>query len=839
MDRLKFTKINTDVERQFLIGLIASDSFAKKILPIFEYEYLDLSAAKTISKWCIEYHRKYNRAPQAVIQDIFNDKKKSLKEEDSKWIEEFLVRISEEYSKQGFNEEYLFGSCVKYFKRQKLLKATEKVQELLERNKDDQAQQVWLDSISIPEVDDLGIDPFNFGTVRRLFTRQESRTSLGLGISSLDRMVGPVKSGWLAMCMGPMKRGKCIAEGSLVLLANGLLKPIEKVIEDRDRKILSLSDEGKIVTAKIIDYYDSGKKKVYLVKTKTGREIILPGNDPLLTSDGWKEVAELTKGKYIAVPRKYPFFGKENPPDFKVKLLSYLIAEGTIGNGALSFANKDSIIRKDFETIVVEQMKDRITYSKHDPISCSIVRRKDNRKRKTKSNTAIWLEQINLKRVLSKQKEFPEIVFLLSKEKLSLFLSILFTCDGSIWEDRGRIIIDYSSASKILSYQVLHLLLRFGIIGKVRKCRYKQFRSWEVTISDKENVLKFMKEIGFAFYKKDRAEKYFPLIQNKKDGRGFLDIIPFTFSKWIKQEVDLFAKKNGGMTRAWWKQTPLQSLDQSLRHGYNLTRITLERISEIIGDPIYLKQLRKTEILWDKIVSITSIGRKRTFDLSIKDNYNFVANDIFVHNTFFLIHMAVRGLLRGYGVVFISLETEEIDNAERIWMNIGSLTKEKEGLMFPYFAEEDGVRYRKVQRPELGEKQVIEEIRTFQKAVNPRFRIKTFPMGSGGMKDVRQYLDMLEAYENFSPHVIIVDYLGLLKAPPGSQGRDVYNENSKALKALAHDRKAIVFSGHQGTRETLEKINMSPMDMPEDIRIFANVDALYGLLQTDKEMDEE
>ena len=418
MDRLKFTKINTDVERQFLIGLIASDSFAKKIRPIFEYEYLDLSAAKTISKWCIEYHRKYNRAPQAVIQDIFNDKKKSLKEEDSKWIEEFLVSISKEYSKQGSNEEYLFSSCVKYFKRQKLLKATEKVQELLERNKDDQAQQVWLDSLSIPGSVDLGIDPFDAGTIKELLRKREEGISLTLGISSLDKMVGPMRGGWLVMFLGPEKRGK----------------------------------------------------------------------------------------------------------------------------------------------------------------------------------------------------------------------------------------------------------------------------------------------------------------------------------------------------------------------------------------------------------------------------------------TWSMVHMAVRGMFKGYNVVYVSLEASDerdIDSAIRFWKAVGSLSSKEPVLSFPFFADGGKVEYMKVERPRLEQKNILEMAKTLNKAMNVRFRLKAYPMGAASIQDIKMYLDLLEVYENFSPHVIIVDYLGVIKAPSDiKETRERYNYNSMALKALAQERKAIVITGHQGTAAALEEKSMRPIHTSEDKRTLANVDVMYGLNQTDAEMDE-
>lgn len=415
---MKFSRPDTDIEKRMLTGLIVSTGFVKRILPVFNYYYLDLPSVEWLAKEVFEYFEKYQKAPGIHIQDIFNDKKKKLKPERAEWLANFLVELNRRFGKEyedsnDINIDYLFDQCVRYFKMQKLKKDNQKVSDFLDADKYDEAKRVWLDSCLIPEGGDLGIDPFDPSVVRRFFGKEKERASLDLGIRSLDRMVGPVKTGWLAIFMAPMKRGK----------------------------------------------------------------------------------------------------------------------------------------------------------------------------------------------------------------------------------------------------------------------------------------------------------------------------------------------------------------------------------------------------------------------------------------TFFLIHMAIRAVIKGYNTVLISLETEAEDNAARFWMNVGSLSSGESEVVFPYF-DGDKVRHETLERPVLDERNVKDAMRKFSRAVgNPKLRIKTYPMGTAGIEEFKTYLDDLEVH-HFSPHVIVVDYLGIMKAPKGASGRDVYNENSIALKALGQERKAIVFSAHQGSRETLKKINMSPSDVPEDIRIFANVDVLYGLNQDDWEMDE-
>ncbi|SFV62715.1 Replicative DNA helicase [hydrothermal vent metagenome] len=56
------------------------------------------------------------------------------------------------------------------------------------------------------------------------------------------------------------------------------------------------------------------------------------------------------------------------------------------------------------------------------------------------------------------------------------------------------------------------------------------------------------------------------------------------------------------------------------------------RLDELtIGDKIATPN--KSNIYWDKIISINKIGKEKTYDLTIDDVHNFVANDIIVHNS--------------------------------------------------------------------------------------------------------------------------------------------------------------------------------------------------------------
>jgi len=73
----------------------------------------------------------------------------------------------------------------------------------------------------------------------------------------------------------------------------------------------------------------------------------------------------------------------------------------------------------------------------------------------------------------------------------------------------------------------------------------------------------------------------------------------------------------------------LFSLD-SRKKGFQ--RETLSKIAEAMESE-KLRSIAKSDIFWDKIKNIKYIGRKQTYDLSIKQNHNFVANGFIVHNS--------------------------------------------------------------------------------------------------------------------------------------------------------------------------------------------------------------
>ena len=178
---------------------------------------------------------------------------------------------------------------------------------------------------------------------------------------------------------------------------------------------------------------------------------------------------KLNIGSRIATPRKLPAFGEESLKECEIKLLAYLIAEGHLSNRFILFSNKDEKIVNDFK-FAVNDFDGNLKIKKHSKSNCFRVI--ENKKRiiikqasrdsmgrfnskpitDSKSSLRKWLDNIGIYNKLSNEKFVPKSIFKLPKNKLSLFINRLFSCDGSIYKQGPSYWkISYSSSSKRLA----------------------------------------------------------------------------------------------------------------------------------------------------------------------------------------------------------------------------------------------------------------------------------------------------------------------------------------------------------------------------------------------------
>jgi len=151
----------------------------------------------------------------------------------------------------------------------------------------------------------------------------------------------------IILIAGKRGSGKCLSGDTLINLSDGSLIPI-KDLKNNKNKVLSLNNKLKIQHSEKTEFFDREVNKMLKIKLRSGKEIKLTPEHPLLTIKGWKETQELKIGDRIATPRTLPQFGNNTLPEQEIKLLSYLIAERHTKSIVL-FTNSDEKIINEFK----------------------------------------------------------------------------------------------------------------------------------------------------------------------------------------------------------------------------------------------------------------------------------------------------------------------------------------------------------------------------------------------------------------------------------------------------------------------------------------------------------
>lgn len=492
-------------------------------------------------------------------------------------------------------------------------------------------------------------DKEKFGE-RGLIYLGKGYVKMGTYTSLSNKIWMDVARSHVVLIAGKRGSGKCLAGETLITLSDGTQKPISELSEDKNG-IYCLNDELKIKRSEKTEFFTREVQKMLKVKLRSGKEIKLTPEHPLLTLKGWEETQNLKIGSRIATPRQIPSFGGKTLPEHEVKLLAYLVAEGHTKKIVL-FANSDEEIVKDFRESLkkfdstLELVKEKENHYrisspqwKNQIIEKNFVR--DAGGRFTKETKSIYekrsirklIERENLFGLLAPSKFLSDNLMRLSRNQLKIFLNRLFSCDGSIYKKKANgkdtWQISYSSSSEKLIRQVHHLLLRFGILSRLRsktiRLGSKIFLSYELVLSS-ENVLKFIEEIGFFGKKVERQEiarREISLIKINPN----VDTIP-------KEIWQFYSPENWAEVGRKLGYAHPKAMRERIH--YSPSRQMLLQIAEV-EQSRSLQLLATSDIFWDEIVSMELLeGKFKVYDISVPINHNFIANDVIVHNSYTL-----------------------------------------------------------------------------------------------------------------------------------------------------------------------------------------------------------
>lgn len=764
-----------------IITILAFDDEQGKIIAnlidpnLFEGDY------RIIAERAVNYWRQYETAPKDHTADLVADILEDPANRRSTTYKRILAAMHE--LAHTINTTYVLAQLSQFTRTQRLKDGILRSAEKLNSNQEMAVQEVediWNELLRVREQNfDPGMRLSDVNRMLNYFEKQQGE--FNTGIKEFDRRNIVPARGALSIFIAPSGFGKCIAEGQLILMPDGSRKKIEDVVYDRDEQVLSLDEKtGKLKPSNIVAWHTNGKKKCFIIETYSGRSIVTTENHQYLTEHGWKMVGDLRENKdHVAVPSKFPVLGTNTYNPERLRLLGYLIADGNLRRTDTSYGKLDFSILRDFVDCI-EAIGDKISWVKFNK-SCYVTSKTGKH---NSCRTREWLKEIGLSCKKSKYKFVPKFIFELDNEHIAIFLRALLSSDSSIY-GRKQPIIEYSSASARLVEDVRHLLLRFGILTRIKyfTARFKEKKLpgyAKLYITNTHNMNRFLDKIGYFGKKAEQAKKYYDRLDN-------------------------------------------------LQNPYNL--------------PMWMKPYSKQVVL-DKVKSIEYVGYLKTYDIAVEQYHNFVVEDFIAHNSWYLVHLGKQALQQRKKVLHITLELSEEETTQRYYQSMFSIPKRDIGNQDITTFEFNSMNKlsgfgNEIITPEFNfdSQEIRLELDTRSDLLGNRFQnllVKKFPMRGLTMKGLYGYLDNLEIVEKFIPDLLVIDYPKLMRAAPGDP-RIMLGQLMEDIKGIADARHIAIAAVHQSAKAGVNAGMVRSTHVAEDWSIIATADQIITYSRTDTE----
>ena len=668
--------------------------------------------------------------------------------------------------------------------------------------------------------------PLAMDKLQETFERGDSITGAATGFNDLDEILSGLQPSTLNIIGARPAMGKCVAwDTPMVDPRTGAMRTAAAIFDssllEADVPLLSLSDDAKLVPTTASALLDDGIKPVYQVETRAGRRIRITASHPLLSQHGWRPLEQLQVGDFVAAPSIIPIFGNTDIPDAEIDLLALLIGDGSIGPGpgtpSLTCALTDVF---DVAQSAAETFGANMTFNA--TAGAATTYRISCGRGGVANPVTEMLRRHECWGKAAHDKRVPAAVFTAPRQQVVRFLNRLFATDGTAWIAKaGYARIGYATVSEQLSLDVVHLLLRFGIRSK-RRTRWVKYndnrrRAFEVEIMDSASLRLFCAEIGILG-KGAAVERVAAHVAHAPLNQYTIDTLP-------KEVWDDVIKAKG--ERTWASINAAAGKPRSHNwHAYRRSprRETIALLAQVLDDD-RLRWWSSPAVTWDRITDIMPAGKHRVIDFTVPHLHNFVAADLFVHNTAIGLGIATNVAKSTQKPVLVfSLEMGHAELTQRILSSEAEVESQK--LRSGRLVEADWTKIgRAINR--------IDSLPLYLDD-NPRVTVMEIRAKARRMKARHGGLAL-----------IMIDYLQLMSGGMNSENRQLeVSEISRGLKVLARELDVPIIALSQLSRNLESRADKRPMlaDLREsgsleqdaDVVMFLYRDEVYNRDSPDK-----
>ena len=421
---------------------------------------------------------------------------------------------------------------------------------------------------------------------------------------------------------------ECVTGDTLVTLADGRRAPIETLV-GQTPEVLAMSDDQKVVPAASDKVWAVGKRAVHKVTTASGRVFRATAKHRVYTGTGWNTVGALAAGDRLALGRTLPEPRETvHWPEARVALLGHLIGDGSYLKGQ---PLRYTTACEDCSALVSEAASSEfgVTVNRHAGRgNWHQLVLSGNGNRWHPAGVNLWLRELGIFDQRSHDKRVPEPVFQLSNAQIAIFLRHLWATDGCIHvrEKGGSSRVYFATCGEGLARDVAALLLRIGIVARIRQTQQQHSLLYSVDVSGGADQLRFLDTVGAFGPRAEPAARLRALLQRQAANPN-VETLPVA----VFDRVRTVMRDRGISTR---QMAALRgtSYGGAAHFSFAPSRATLANYAGLLEDDT-LQRFAQSDLFWDRVVSIEPAGEEMVYDLTVPGPASWLADGLVSHNS--------------------------------------------------------------------------------------------------------------------------------------------------------------------------------------------------------------
>ncbi|MBY0437067.1 MAG: replicative DNA helicase [Burkholderiales bacterium] len=423
---------------------------------------------------------------------------------------------------------------------------------------------------------------------------------------------------------------ECVTGDTLVLCTDGRRVPIRDLV-GATPEVWAVDEAQRIVPARSDAVWCVGDKPVFDVHTASGRRLRATGGHRVLTGDGWRTVDALQAGSRVALARGVP--APNVPiewPDHHVVLLGHLVGDGSyLPHQPLRYttASEDNS-----QAVTEAALAFGARVSRHASRGAwhqLVIAGNGNRWHP--AGVGRWLRELGLFGQRSHDKHLPSEVFSFGDRQVGLLLRHLWATDGCISlrspGQKGAARVYFASCSERLARDVAALLLRLGIVARLRKVVQRSGRPvFNVDVSGGAQQRLFLDRVG-AFGPRVAPAQALGARLSSAAANTNVDTLPIEVFGQVRT-----AMRARGVTQRGMAIMRGTSYGGSSHFRFAPSRAVVADYARRLGDDD-LARAASSDLFWDTVVAIEPAGEEAVYDVTVPGPASWLADGLVSHNS--------------------------------------------------------------------------------------------------------------------------------------------------------------------------------------------------------------